>query len=103
MYSKLSVTNEVQSIQGHIDAERVRRKTHSWRAGLILDVQRNNRASKIFGEPQRDDAADRTLVDDEVFLEPLHREGLGCRQPGLADLESVEWLDTERKWRVPVG
>src|SRR5713101_71758 len=103
MYSKLSVTNEVQSIQGYVHAKRGRRKTHSRSAGLILDPQRNNSGSQIPGEPQRDHGADGVFVDDEVFVQTGHGEGLCRGQRGLANLESIKRLDLEQQWREPVG
>src|SRR5713101_1536811 len=76
MYSKLSVTNEIQSIQSQVHAQRGRRKTYGRSAGLILHPQSNNCGSKIPGEPQRDHRANGVLVDDEVFVQTGHGEGL---------------------------
>src|SRR5712691_1613791 len=103
MYSKLSVTNEVQSIQGYVHAKRGRRKTHRRSAGLIVDPQGNHGGSKILCEPQRDDRVDGVLVDDEVFVQSGHGER-SCRgQRGLANLEPIQRLDLEHQWREPIG
>src|SRR6266481_3938866 len=103
MYSKLSVTNEVQSIHSQVHAQRGRPKTYSRSAGLILHPQSNHSGSKIPGEPQRDHRADGVLVDDEVFVQTGHGEG-SCRgQLGLANLEAIKRLDLEQQWREPIG
>src|SRR6266851_10092391 len=104
MYSKLdpelSVTDEVQSIQWHVDAQRGRPKTRSWSAGLIVEAQGNTGGSKILCELQRDHAVDGALVDEEVFLQPLQRVGLGRGKRRLSDVQSVERLDLKQHGRV---
>src|SRR5258707_15756591 len=103
MYSKLSVTNEVQSIQRHVHAQRGGRKTHGRSTGLILHPECDDSRSKILRELQRDHATDGLLVDEEAFLEPLNGERLRGGQLGLTDVESIKGLDLERQCRVPVG